>query len=183
MFDHLKTLIHAAQAAKPAVAPPKPAPSVTSLVEKFPTEPVAVAPEPAPIAPAPVASSVSAEPTVVPFMPEVVAPEPTKLFDASGALRGTLMPDGKFIAVDVEADPLASLSAEDRAEINWDDEKRVDLPQRSAGRIQWLLRFETEQQTKDRIANDIHRALFARPRSEFDPETTKAAESIKKWLA
>lgn len=132
--------------------------------------------------PEPATVAESHEPTIVPFVPEVSAPEPTKLFDASGALRGTLTPDGKFIAVDVETDPLASLSAEDRAEINWDDEKRVDLPQRSAGRIQWLLRFETEQQTKDRIANDIHRALFARPRSEFDPETTKAAESIKKWL-
>lgn len=176
MFDHLKSLIQAGSAAPaPAPAPKKPvaapAPAVT------PDEPPAAS-----AAPAASSAPVSAEPTIVPYVPAVSTPQGTKLFDESNKLRGTLMPDGKFIAVDVEADPLAQLSEADRVEINWHDEKRIDLPQRSAGRIQWLLQFEAEQQTKDRIANDIHRALFSRPREEFDPDKTKAAEAIKKWI-
>jgi hypothetical protein len=186
-LDELIGMVTPGAKVKPAPVTAVPATTPVAAV-RAPEPVVASTPEPEP---EPVVIAESSEPTivkyepepaVVPSLPVVSAPNGRKLFDESNKLRGTLMPDGKFIAVDVEADPLAHLSEADRAEINWEDEKRVDLPQRSPGRIQWLLRFETEQQTKDRIANDIHRALFARPRSEFDPETTKNAAEIKRWI-
>jgi hypothetical protein len=42
----------------------------------------------------------------------------------------------------------------DHAAINWDDEKLTTLPPRTSGRIAFLLRFENEIQTRDRILND-----------------------------
>lgn len=194
MFEHLKSLVHAAApAAKPATVSPKPAsvaapaPAVAPVELPAAASAAEAAPEPAP-APV-VAARISKEPTIVEYVPEPVvsAPKGKQAFDASGALLGTLMPDGKFIAVDVAADPLASLSAEDKRPIDWDEERRVTLddgtilPQRRPGRIQFLLTQETEQQTKDRIANDIHRGLAARPRTEFDPEKSGGAQAVNKW--
>ncbi|MGA7640073.1 MAG: hypothetical protein WCB00_24285 [Candidatus Acidiferrales bacterium] len=51
----------------------------------------------------------------------------------------------------------SSVQDEATAPINWEDEKRTDLPQRSPERIQHLLKFENHQQTLARIANDLAR--------------------------
>jgi hypothetical protein len=167
-------------------------------------EPVAVAPaatpkpaaEPAPVAaPDPVlavAAKISKEPVIVDYVPEpiAVAPKGTPLCDPTGKLRGYLRPDGLFSAVAEEADPLANLKESDRAPVIPEDESRVDLPQRSAGRISFLTAtYESEREDpayparlKARLANDLARNLHARPASIFDPEKTPAAESIKKWI-
>lgn len=186
MFEELKSMIHASPAAKAAPARVSPAPQPIAAV---PAPAAAPAPAPQVAEPAPVAAN--AEPVVVPYVPEVGAPEPTKLFDASGALRGTLTPDGKFVAVNVEPeDSLAQLSEADRAPVIPEDEARVDLPQRTSGRISFLTAtYESEKEdpkypdrrTK-RLANDLARNLHSRPVSIFDPEKTPAAESIKKWI-
>jgi hypothetical protein len=81
------------------------------------------------------------------------------LFDESGVLCGHLHADGKFVAVTI-ATPLDHHSEADRRPIDWDEEKRTDLPQRSSGRIQFLLQHETAAQTQDRIQNDIARYHF-----------------------
>lgn len=97
-----------------------------------------------------------------------VAPEPEAsslpagampLFTKEGVLYGHLHEDGKFV-VAVAVKPLDHLSEADRRPIDWDEEKRTDLPQRSSGRIQFLLQYETAAQTQDRIQNDIARYHF-----------------------
>jgi hypothetical protein len=45
---------------------------------------------------------------------------------------------------------------------NWDEEARTDLPPRTPEQIQWLLKFETPEQTQKRIENDKSRYVFAR---------------------
>lgn len=55
--------------------------------------------------------------------------------------------------------PQASITQEP---INWDDERREDLPVRTPARIQLLLEFESAGQTAARILND--KARFRRSR-------------------
>lgn len=187
--------------AAPAVAPLSPAASAERVhadpydLERFGMPKPAPVFEPAPVAaPDPVlevAAKTSNEPVIVKYEePTVVsAPKGKQAFDASGALLGVLMPDGKFIAVTAEPeDALNRLSEADRRPIDWDEEKRVmggngaPLAQRTSGRIRFLLTQETEQQTKDRIANDIHRGLAARTPSVFDPEKTANAADLNRFL-
>lgn len=51
----------------------------------------------------------------------------------------------------------AAPADEATAPIDWTEEARTDLPQRSPERIQHLLKFENHQQTLARIANDLAR--------------------------
>ena len=41
--------------------------------------------------------------------------------------------------------------------IDWTEEQRTDLPMRTPARIQYLLKFETMEQTRARIENDARR--------------------------
>jgi hypothetical protein len=52
---------------------------------------------------------------------------------------------------------------EDERPIDWDEEKRTDLPQRSIKRIAFLLKHETMAQTQERIFNDQTRYRLRRP--------------------
>jgi len=170
-----------AQSVAPAlVAEASPADSFAAELDKYiTTEPVA---------------KVSNEPTIVAYVPEPApsAPAGTKAFDAAGKLLGTVMPDGRFVASPAETeDVLAHLKAEDKRPVDVDEESRTDLAQRTSGRISFLTStYESEKEdpkyperrTK-RIANDIHRGLAARTTAPFDPETTKNADLIKKWVS
>jgi hypothetical protein len=161
-------------------------------------KPVAVAPAPAsePIASvadaatvhadpyAPVAAPVpAAKPSSVPELPNGAVP----LFLSDGTYTAIRTLDGQYITVTNEkpADPLAGLSASDQEPINWDDEQRLDLPQRTPGRVQFLLLHETKEQREARIQNDLMRGLTQQKADTvpFDPEKTAGAQSMKKWLA
>ena len=212
MFEGLKAKIHAGHAVKPVVAPKiaakiisdlsglqaaapafvvpsMPAPEPVSTTVESP-EPVIAEFEPEPV----VAVKLSNEPTIVDYVPEPAAPAPkrTPLIDPAGKLRAYQLEDGTLIAVTRESieDPLANLNAEDRRPVIPEDEARVDLSQRTSGRITFLTAtYESEREdpkypdrrTK-RLANDLARNLHSRPVSIFDPEKTPAAESIKKWI-
>jgi hypothetical protein len=58
--------------------------------------------------------------------------------------------------------PAVDLNDDERP-IDWDEEKRTDLPQRSIKRIAFLLKHETMAQTQERIFNDQTRHLLRRP--------------------
>jgi hypothetical protein len=61
-------------------------------------------------------------------------------------------------------------------EINWEDERRIDLPQRSPARVRYLLKFETEEQRTARIQNDKerHQHLYPQDFSQKpQPETVR----------
>lgn len=81
--------------------------------------------------------------------------------------------------MDYEQDPTAP--------IDWDAEQRTDLPMRSPERIQYLLKFETPQQTLARIANDLSR--YAHQKSGTigtNPQTrqvspTATVPSVARW--
>ena len=178
------------KAATPAqVAAPAPAAVVLAATPEPAAESAPQAVETAPVTPVE-----SHEPKIVEYTPEPEAPAPkrTPLVDPQGKLRAYQLEDGTLIAVTRESieDPLAGLSDVDRAPVIPEDEARVDLPQRTSGRISFLTAtYESEKEdpkypdrrTK-RLANDLARNLHSRPVSIFDPEKTPAAESIKKWI-
>jgi hypothetical protein len=64
-----------------------------------------------------------------------------------------------------------------RRPIDWAEEQRTDLPQRTRQRIRFLLMHETERQTKARIENDRARFLCRKPVINFDkkPNTNPQA--------
>lgn len=49
---------------------------------------------------------------------------------------------------------------------DWTEEALSDLPPRTPGQVQWLLKFETMEQTLARIKNDQLRYMFARSGAE-----------------
>lgn len=70
----------------------------------------------------------------------------------------------------------AASSVQDEATrpIDWDEEARTDLPQRSPERIQHLLKFENHQQTLARITNDLQRYQHARAgKGSNNPQTVQ----------
>jgi hypothetical protein len=189
MFEELKSLLHAG----PAVQKPEPKPVVVAtapVAEAFEPE-IIKAPEPEIVkapAPAPIVAKIRIEPEIVPFssvpVAPAAAPEAEKLHNALGIFRGTLHPDGTFSTATSEkfsADPFVNLSEEDRRPVDWEEEKRLDLPMRSAGRIQFLLQYETEAQRKARIANDHGRALNGKATVTRDIEKSAAAQSVNRW--
>jgi hypothetical protein len=178
-FDEVNDeLVKAGPQAEPAPLP-KPAPKSA----------VVVAPEPeivAAPAPAPPVQRVRIEPEIVRHAPASAppaAPEAMRLYDSVGVYRGVLLPDGTFegVASATPATPFANLSEEDRRPVDWDEEQRLDLPQRSPGRIEFLLQYETEAQRKARIANDHGRALTGRGVVQRDPEKSAAAQAVQRW--
>ena len=193
MFDQLKNLLHAGPEAPKTAPEPEPKPIVVAtapVAEVFEPEIIAAPPEPENVeapAPAPIVAKIRIEPEIVPFssvpVAPAAAPEAVKLYDAVGIYRGTLNPDGTFSMATSEnsADPFANLSADDRRPIDWIEEQRLDLPTRSAGRIQFLLQYETEAQRNARIANDHGRALTGREVVQRDPEKSAAAQAVQRW--
>jgi hypothetical protein len=162
--------------------------------------PVVVAPAAPTAEPAPVTVAESHEPTIVEYQSEPVvslpvgrAPEGMELVEKlTGKTRGYLRPDGLFVAVAEEPeDELARLSEADRAPVIPEDEVRVDLSQRTSGRIKFLTAtYESEREDPAyparrvaRLANDVHRGLAARTSEPFNPEKSKNAEAIKQWLS
>jgi hypothetical protein len=191
MFDQLRSLLHAGPAAEPTLAP-KPVVAAPALVaEVFEPETIAAPHEPEIVeapAPAPVVARIRIEPEIVSFSSipgaPAAAPEAVKLYDAAGVFRGILLPDGTFEGATSasSADPFASLSAEDRRPIDWEEESRIEgMSQRTPGRIQFLLHHETKEQRDARIQNDIHRGLAARTSIERDPEKSANAQSVNQW--
>ena len=89
--------------------------------------------------PAPVVVSV-----VVPIVQQAVAIPAKELCPHCG------QPMPKKIVPIVVSDP----SNPDQRPIDWDDEQRTDLPMRTSNRIQFLLKYETTEQTQARIVND-----------------------------
>jgi hypothetical protein len=168
MCETLKGLSNGGPKAAPAAAPvapvaavePTPQPAAQLLhddpysdLKRFsdPTVKPVVIPVPAPKAVQAPAAAPAAAPSGA-----------TSLFDQSGTLRGYLYEDGKFVRTTSEksSTSLEHLSEDDRRPIDWEEEKRVDLPQRSSSRIQFLLQHETAAQTQVRIQNDIARYHF-----------------------
>jgi hypothetical protein len=189
-----------APAAPPVIAPRSAAESIQSVhadpyadLERYMTQEPKAAVVPAPVAaPAPdpvllAAARTSHEPVIVKYEEPVVvsAPKGKQAFDASGALLGILMPDGKFIAVTAEPeDALNRLSEADRRPVDPAEEADTTLPQRTAGRITYLLAtYEAQhpERTQARIQNDLARALFARPANIFDPDKTANAAEVKRF--
>jgi hypothetical protein len=187
MFEELKSLLHAGPAVqkpetKPVVVATAPAAEVfePEIIKAPPEQEIAEAP-----VPAPVVAKIRIEPEIVLSVPvaPAAAPEAVKLYDALGIYRGTLNPDGTVSKATStnSTDPFANLSADDRRPIDWIEEQRLDLPMRSAGRIQFLLQYETEAQRNARIVNDHGRALTGREVVQRDPEKSRAAAAINKW--
>jgi hypothetical protein len=63
--------------------------------------------------------------------------------------------------VSLPAEPVEIALAPEPAP-NWDEEARIDLPMRTPAQIQWLLKFETPEQTAARTDNDHSRYIFSR---------------------
>jgi hypothetical protein len=181
-FDELKGLTSSGAQAAPVETP----------------KPVAVAPAPAsePIASVADAATVHADPyapvaapVLVPDVKPASIPLPegyVEAFARSGAFLGVLKPDGSFIrrTSELPSDPLSGVSEADKEPINWDDEQRLDLPQRTPGRVQFLLLHETKEQREARIQNDLMRGLKQHHADvvPFDKEKTAAADALKKWV-
>ncbi len=168
----------------------KSAPVETPAATPAPVE-VAPAPEAAPV----VTPAVQSAPVVpVPVQKPSSVPEPPygaiPLFDRDGKYVAIRKPDNTYITVTSEApaDPLSGLSAADKEPINWEQEKQLyspsgdALPQRTPGRIQFLLTQETEAQTTARIINDTHRGLLSRTATTRDPETSANAAEVKRFV-
>jgi hypothetical protein len=177
-FDEIQALTKAGANAESAPQP-KPAPKPAVVIASEPE--IVAAP-----APAPTVQRIRIEPEVVKYSPVTAppaAPEAMRLYDSVGVYRGLLLRDGTFEGATSakSADPFASLSAEDRRPIDWDEEQRLNLPQRSPGRIEFLLEHETKEQRDARIQNDIHRGLAARTSVERDPEKSANAQSVNQW--
>jgi hypothetical protein len=187
-FDEIKDELTKAGANAEPAPQPKPAPKPAVVV---------VAPEPeiikAPLEPV-AAAKISIEPEIVKYSPVTAppaAPEAMRLYDSVGVFRGVLLPDGTFEGVTSAgpaAAPFSNLSEEDRAPVIPEDEARVDLPQRTSGRIIFLTAtYEsdkedpTHERRRKRLENDIHRGLAARTSVERDPERSAAAQSINQW--
>jgi hypothetical protein len=189
MFEGLKGLLQAGPAAVPKPEPKPVVVATAPVAEVFEPEIIAAPPEPEIVeapAPSPVVAKIRIEPEIVPFssvpVAPAAAPESVKLYDATGAFRAILKPSGEFVAVTTDkTDPLAYLSVADRRPIDWIEEQKLDLPMRSAGRIQFLLQFETEAQRNARIANDHGRALTGREVVQRDPEKSAAAQAVQQW--
>ena len=187
----------------PAIAPRSAAESTQSVhadpyadLERYdgPKGAPGVIAKPAPIAaPEPdsvlvAAAQISHEPVIVAYVPEPAGssmPAGTKLFDESNKLRGYLTADGRFVAVTAEPeDSLNRLSEADRRLVDPAEEADPTLPSRSAGRISYLLATYEKghpERTTARIENDLHRALFARTPSVFDPERSFNAAEINRF--
>ena len=174
MFEALKAKIHAGsavksvvvaskivpdlsglQAAAPQVATPAPAVAAPSVPAPEPVsapvseEPTIVDYEPAPVVAA--VAKLSKEPTIVDYTPEPapVASKRTPLVDPAGKLRAYQLEDGTLVAVTRESieDPLANLKEEDRRPVDPEEEARVDLSQRTSGRITFLTAtYESEKE-------------------------------------
>ncbi|MGA7221596.1 MAG: hypothetical protein WBX16_01960 [Candidatus Acidiferrales bacterium] len=71
--------------------------------------------------------------------------------------------------------------------IDWNEEQRTDLPQRSPERIEHLLKYETPKQTADRITNDLQRYQHARTGTTgTNPQTrqisaTEKVPTVHRW--
>jgi hypothetical protein len=98
-----------------------------------------------------------------------IKPEPTEQPESSispalqGALQsllspgvGTIPPAPPVDCERVPAEETVTLPEPDRSAepIDWSEEARTDLPPRSPARIQFLLQYESEEQTRARIRND-----------------------------
>jgi hypothetical protein len=123
---------------------------------------------------------VTPEPAAVSSLPDA-----TPLTDASGVVRGYLTTENKFILATAAtpATALDHLSEADRRPVDPEEEIRTDLPERTPGRIQFLLAtYEAGRMdlTQARIQNDLHRyhnsntgALRANPQSrQVNPEAS-----------
>jgi|ERR1700691_3685452 len=177
-FDEISALTKAGPQAEPA---PQPKPTPKPAIVVAPELEIVAAP-----APAPVVAKIRIEPEIVKYSPVTAppaAPEAMRLYDSVGVYRGLLMPDGTFEGATsaTPATPFANLSEEDRRPVDWDEEQRLDLPQRSPGRIEFLLQYETEAQRKARIANDHGRALTGREVVQRDPEKSATAQAVQRW--
>lgn len=191
-FDEIATLITPGEKAAPAkVAAPAPPKPVAAKPAPSPAPVVAPTPKPEPVV------AESHEPTVVEYQPEpavssMPAPQGVELVEKlTGKLRGYLRSDGLFVAVTEQPeDELANLKAEDRRPVNSEEEARVDLAQRTSGRIKFLTAtYESEKEDPKyparrtaRLANDLARNFHARPASIFDPEDTAVAKELKRWI-
>jgi hypothetical protein len=184
-FDEIKDeLTKAGPQAEPAPLP-KPAPKPAIVVEPE----IVAAP-----APAPTVAKIRIEPEIVKHAPVIAptaAPEAMRLYDSVGVYRGVLLPDGTFEGVaraTTTTTPFSNLSEQDRAPVIPEDEARVDLPQRTSGRIIFLTAtYEsdkedpTHERRRKRLENDIHRGLAARTSVERDPEKSANAQSVNQW--
>lgn len=201
-FDDLKGLTSSgAQAAsvetpKPVAVAPAPASEPIASVADAATvhaDPYADLQKYAVTEPAPKPSARTYAPVAAPVLVPDVKPASIPLpegyveaFARSGAFLGVLKPDGSFIrrTSELPSDPLSGVSEADKEPINWDDEKRLDLPQRTPGRVQFLLLHETKEQRDARIQNDLMRGLKQHHADvvPFDKEKTAAADALKKWV-
>jgi hypothetical protein len=193
ILDELKSLTQAGADAAPAPVAAVPAPVAAKAADSDSAKSTKSAAAPTPDVVVEAAANISHEPTIVKYEQEaavVSVPAGNKVFDEAQKLLGYLTPDGKFTAVsESPEDSLARLNEADRRPVSAEEEARVDLAQRTSGRISFLTAtYESEKEDpkyperrEKRLKNDIHRGLAARPASIFDPEKTKAAEAINKW--
>jgi Homeodomain-like domain-containing protein len=73
---------------------------------------------------------------------------------AQRELRGWVPTNSPTPVVQPEVEPTPGPVNSDTRPIDWDEERRTDLPLRTPERIQFLLQFETSAQTHARILND-----------------------------
>lgn len=107
----------------------------------------------------------SPEPTV-----ETVSPEPTititradfDLAVASGVRHALAIQDAAVKSATETVHLVTEPVPEHEQPIDWNEERRTDLPVRTTERIRYLLRFESRAQTAARIDNDRARFLHER---------------------